>query len=84
MLFLKGALSGVRQFLTTERPLKLMKNVFYFTSKALSVLKILSFCLDFLVVYQNGLIKKVNFKFYDVTARLANYCNTHTAQYLEK
>ena len=43
MVFLKGALLGVRQFLTTERPLKLMKNVFYFTSKALSVLKIFKF-----------------------------------------
>ena len=31
----------------------------------------LSFCLDFLVMYQNGLIKKiVNFKFYDFTAWL--------------
>ena len=31
----KGALSGLRQFLSTESPLKLMKNAFYFTSKAL-------------------------------------------------
>ena len=54
----KGALSGLRQFLTTESPLKMMENAFYFTLKALFVLKILSFCLDFLVMYQNGLIKK--------------------------
>ena len=32
----KGALSGLRQFLATESPLKMMKNAFYFTSKALS------------------------------------------------
>ena len=39
----KGALSGLRQFLATERPLKMMKNAFYFTSKALLVLKIFKF-----------------------------------------
>ena len=31
----KGALSGMRQFLATESPLKMMKNAFYFTLKAL-------------------------------------------------
>ena len=36
----KGALSCLRQFLATERPLKVMKNAFYFTSKALFVLNI--------------------------------------------
>ena len=36
----KGALGGLRQFLATESPLKVMKNNFYFTSKALFVLKI--------------------------------------------
>ena len=41
--FLKGALSGLRQFLATESPLKMMKNAFYFTSKALFVLKIFKF-----------------------------------------
>ena len=40
---LKGALLCLRQFLTTESPLKMMKNVFYFTSKAHSVLKIFKF-----------------------------------------
>ena len=39
----KGALSGLRQLLATERPLKVMKNAFYFTSKALFVLKIFKF-----------------------------------------
>ena len=44
---IKGALSGLRQFLATESPLQMMKNAFYFTSKALFVLKIFKFCLDF-------------------------------------
>ena len=39
----KDALSGLRQFLATESPLKLMKNAFYFTLKALFVLKIVKF-----------------------------------------
>ena len=29
---IKGALSGLRHFLATESPLKVMKNDFYFTS----------------------------------------------------
>ena len=41
--FVKGALSGLRKFLATESPLKMMKNTFYFTSKALFVLKIFMF-----------------------------------------
>ena len=40
------ALSGPRQFLAAESNLNLMKNVFYFTLKALFVLKILN-CPDF-------------------------------------
>ena len=39
----KGALSGLRQFLAAESSLKMMKNAFYFTSKALFVLKIFKF-----------------------------------------
>ena len=35
----KDALSGLRQFLAIESPLKMIKNTFYFTSKALFVLK---------------------------------------------
>ena len=41
--FFKGALSGLRQFLATENPLKMMKNAFYFTLKALYVLKVFTF-----------------------------------------
>ena len=46
----KGALSGLKQPLAAVSPLKMMKNAFYFTSKALFVLKIFKFCLDFLVM----------------------------------
>ena len=40
---LKGALSGVRQYLVNENPLKIMKNAFYFTLKSLFVVKIFKF-----------------------------------------
>ena len=40
---LKGALSGLRQFLATESSLKVMKNAFYFRLKTLFVLKIFKF-----------------------------------------
>ena len=39
----KGALSDLRQFLATESPLKMMKTAFYFTAKALFILKIFKF-----------------------------------------
>ena len=55
------ALSGLRQFLVTENPLKMMKNAIYFTLKALFALKIFTFLSSlfghFLV---NGLIRKVS------------------------
>ena len=38
-----------------------MKNAFYFTLEALFIAKIFKFCLDFLVIYKNGLIKKIRF-----------------------
>ena len=41
--FLKRELSSLRQFLATGSPLKMMKNAFYFISKALFVLKIFKF-----------------------------------------
>ena len=46
----KGALSGLRQFLAVKSPLKMMKTAFYFTPKALFVLKTFNFCRDFLVM----------------------------------
>ena len=41
--FLKDALEGLRQFLASESPIKQTKNEFYFTLKALFVLKIFKF-----------------------------------------
>ena len=41
--FFKDALSGLRLFLSTEGPLKMMKIDFYLTSKALPVLEIFKF-----------------------------------------
>ena len=43
ILHFKGALSGLRQCMATESYLKMMKNIFYFTSKALFVLKVFKF-----------------------------------------
>ena len=40
---IKGALSGLIQFLATESPLKMMKNAFCFTLKTLFVLKVFNF-----------------------------------------
>ena len=51
MLF-KGAFSGLRQFIATDSPLKMMKDVFYFTSKALFVLKIFKFLIAILSKWQ--------------------------------
>ena len=84
-LNLKGALAGLRQFLATESPLKIMKNAFHLTSKALFVLKIFK-----ILPWHFGHVekrldykKKVNFEIYDVTAWLINKCNTHIVQYLK-
>ena len=62
-----------------------MTNAFYFTSKALFVLRILKFLSLLLDHVAKWLDKKnmVNFKFYDVTAWLTNNRNTHIAQYFE-
>ena len=46
----KRALSGLRHFLAAESPSKMMKDAFYFTSKAFFVLKVFKFCFDFLVI----------------------------------
>ena len=55
----KGAFSGLRKFLAAEDPLKMMKNAFCSTSKALFVLK-LSIFLPWLYVHEaNGLLRTV-------------------------
>ena len=64
----KSPLLGVRKFLAAESPLKLMKNVFYITLKALFVLKIFKF-LSWLFGHpakRFGKKVNVNFKIYDV------------------
>ena len=83
---IKGALSGLRQFLAIESPLQMMKNAFYFTSKALLVLKIFKFLSWLFGHIVKGLDKKdkTYLKLYDVTAWLANNRNTNIAQYFEK
>ena len=40
---IKGAFSGLRQFLAMEDPLKMVESAFYFSSKALFTLKIFKF-----------------------------------------
>ena len=54
----KGAFSGLRQFLATENLLKMMRNAFYITLKALFVLKMFQ-CLGLLFGYvEISLIRK--------------------------
>ena len=67
-----------------EIPLKMMKNASHFILKAVFILKIFKFCLDFLVMKEKRLDLKdmIDFKIYDVTAWLTNNYNTHITQYL--
>ena len=62
-----------------------MKNAFYFTLKALFILKVLKF-LSSLFSHAEKMtwLERFNFKIYDVTAWLTNNYNTHIAQYLKK
>ena len=64
----------------------MMKNAFYFASKALFVLEIFKLLSRHFghVVKRLDKKNKVNFKFYDVTSWLKNNWNTHIAQCLEK
>ena len=83
---IKGALSGLRQFLVTENPLKMIKNTFYLTLKALLVLNTLKF-LSWLFGHVEkwlDLKDKTNFKIYKVTTWDKYNPSTHTAQYLNK
>ena len=77
---------GLRQFITTGSPLKMMKNGFYFMSKAFFVLKILKFLSWPFGHIGKWLHKKAesNFKIYDVTDWTWNNDNTHIVQYLKK
>ena len=71
---IKGALSGLRQLLAIESPLKMMTNAFYFTSKSLFVLKIFKLLSWFFghVAKRLDWKNKVNFKFYGVIGWLTN------------
>ena len=82
----KNAFSGLRHFLAAESSLKMMKNAFYFTSKALFFLKIFNFVSWLFIQVAKRLHKKdkVSFKSYDVTAWLTNSYNTHIALCLKK
>ena len=68
LLAIKGPLLGLRQSLTTESPLKMMKNASYFIFKAFFVLEVFRF-LSWLFVYVEKQLDekaKVNFKISDV------------------
>ena len=72
-------LSSLRDFLAIESPLKMMKNAFYLTSKALFIHKIFKFLSWHFGHVAKWLEKKnrVNFKIYGITVWLSNNCNTH-------
>ena len=77
----KDALSGLRKISETKSPLKVIENAFYFTLKALFVLKIFKVLSSIFghVEKRFDFKDKVNFKFYDVTIWETNNCNTHIA-----
>ena len=70
----KGALSGLIPFLGAESFLKMMRNTFHFTLKALFVAKIFKFLSCVFGHVAKLLVEKdkVDFRFYDVTAWLIN------------
>ena len=61
IFIVKDALSGLRRFLANETLWKWWKMVFISPQKLVSFSRYWSFWLDFLVMYQNGLIKKIKF-----------------------
>ena len=63
----------------------MMEKAFYFTLKALFVIKIFKFLSSHFGHVEKWLDwrGKVNFKTYDVTTWLTNICNKQTAQYLK-
>ena len=80
----KGTLSSLRQCLATKGPLKIIKNAFYFTLKALFILNIFKFLpWIFGHIKQLDSEDKVNFKIYDVATWLRSNANTHINQYLD-
>ena len=85
-LIIKGALSGLKQSLSTKSPLKMMENAFHFTLTTLFVLKMFKF-LSWLFRHVEKWLDskdKVNFKIYDITTWLTNNWNTQIDQYFKK
>ena len=54
----KSTLSGLRQILATESPLKVMKNALYFTSEALFILNIYVFIFTFWSCIETAWLKR--------------------------
>ena len=83
---IKGPIPCLRQFLTNENPLKMMKNAFYFMLKALFFLGIITFLYWLFGYAEKRLDMKttVNFKTRDVTDWTTDNYNTHITQYLKK
>ena len=81
-----SALSGLREFLARESPLKIMKNTFYYTLKALFVFPIFELLFSTFGHVGKRLDEKakVNFKIHDVTNWLTNNYNTLIERYLKK
>ena len=75
-----------RQFLETELPLKIMKNILYFTLKALFVFKIFKFLSRRFGHVEKRLDQKdkVNFIIHDIPTWQTNSWNIHIVQYLYK
>ena len=55
----EGKLSGLRQLLATEIPSKILKYAFYFTLKALFVLKVLKYFSTFRSCKKNSFIRNI-------------------------
>ena len=82
---LKGKLWGLRQFLVTERPLKIIKSTFQFNIKTRFLLDVTQFLMRILGHVEKRLNNKakVNLKMYEVTNWIINNF-THIVQYLKK
>ena len=72
---------GSDTIMATESNLKMF---FILRQQLFSLSSYLSFCLDFLVMQENGFIKKdqVDFKIYDVTTWLRNTCSTYILTFI--
>ena len=77
--FLKSPLSALRQFLTIESPLNMMKNAFYFMLNVLFVFEIFTFLSWLFGCIEKRCNKKtiINFKIYDVTGWRTNNYSTY-------